>query len=236
MSDHQNAETLLALSDIDLGILRLQKQLDELPHRQQILELRKKLKELEVKAEQVQKLNADAERTLKLLSNETEHNDEQIAQTQAALDKSSEYKETSALVAEMEMLANRKEKLEEDSLTQLEKQEKILGVGAQVAEAAKKIAREEEACTNAYREVGGGLKQDIADLEHAREALVSTLPGDMAARYNKSLMSKSGIGAAHLSGNQCSGCHGSLSEGQLAKLQEGPLVGECPNCKRLIVT
>ena len=236
MSEKQQAEALLALSDVDLSILRLQKQLGELPQKQQIIEVRKKTRDLEGKTQQVQKMAHEVARTLKLLSDETELNENQIADTQKALNASSEYRETSALVAEMEMLANRKAKLEEDSIVQMEKQERIATVEAQVVEAAKKLGAEEQVYTDSYRKAGGKLKQDISDLEHARKTLTATLPQKMAERYNKALETKSGIGAAHLEVNQCSGCHGSLSEGQIAKLQEGPLVGECPNCNRLIVT
>jgi predicted nucleic acid-binding Zn-ribbon protein len=236
MPEQQHAEILLALSDIDLGILRLLKQLEELPHKQQILDVRKRSRELETKAQQVQKMAHAAARTLKLLTDETELNEAQMAQVQAALDKSSEYRETTALASEMEMLSHRKAKLEEDSLIQMEKQEKVTAVEAQVAEVARKLVQEEQGYTEAYRQAGGKLKQDIADLEHARAALVAGLPEEMAKRYTKALETKSGIGAARLIGNQCSGCYGTLSEGQLAKLQEGPPVGECPNCNRLMVT
>lgn len=236
MSDKKNAETLLALSDIDLSILRLQKQLDELPQKQQIIEVRHKNRELATKVEQVNKLAADAARTLKLLTDETAHNEDQIVQAQASLDKSSEYRETTSLAAEMDMLAGRKNKLEEDSLIQLEKQEKIAAVQAQVASAVGMLEAQEQAYTDEYRKAGGSLKQKISDLEHARTALVSSLPAELARRYTKALENKNGIGAAQLSGNQCSGCHSTLSEGQIAKLQEGLQVGECPNCNRPIVT
>ena len=236
MSEQQHAETLRALADIDLGILRLQKQLDELPHKRQILEVRQKSRELETKAAQVQKMANDVARTLTLLADETKLTEDNMAQTQRSLDKSSEYRETTSLVAEMEMLANRKAKLEEDSLIQLEKQEKIAAVDAQVAEAARKLEAEEQAYTEAYRKAGGKLKQDVFDLQLAREALVATLPEDMAQNYARALENKAGIGAAYLIDNRCSGCFGTLSEGQLAKLQEGSLIGTCPNCNRMIVT
>lgn len=234
MSEQKNAEILLALSDIDMSILRLQKQVDELPHKKKILEVRKKAQELALKAQQVEKLALDASRVTKLLADETELNESQIAEAQKALDKTSDYRETAALVAEMEMLANRKAKLEEDSLIQMEKQEKVSAVEAQVEETAKKLAQEEQNYTNAYKEAGGKLLQDIADLEHDRQTLTKKLPQDMAERYLKAVETKSGIGAAHLTSNQCSGCHSTLSEGQLAKLMEGGEVGECPNCKRLM--
>ncbi|MCL2529435.1 MAG: hypothetical protein FWE41_03785 [Coriobacteriia bacterium] len=236
MSEQQNAETLRTLSDIDLGILRLQKQLDELPQKQQILEVRHKIKEIEGKASQVQKMANDVARTLNLLSDETQLNEQNLAETQASLNKSSQYRETSNLVAEMDMLANRKAKLEEDTLIQMEKQEKIAVVSAQVVEAARKLEAEEKAITGVYRQVGGKLKQDVFDLERTRETLVATLPESMAQNYRKALANKAGVGATHLIGNRCSGCFATLSEGQLAKLMEGPPVGDCPNCNRMIVT
>ncbi|MCL2808263.1 MAG: hypothetical protein FWD27_08975 [Coriobacteriia bacterium] len=236
MSEQKNAEALRALSDVDLGVLRLQKQLDELPQKQQILGLRQKIKEIQTKAAQIEKMAHDTARTLSFLADEAQLNDEQLAQSQAALNKSKEYRETSNLVAEMEMLANRKAKLEEDSLIQMEKQDKIAAVGAQVSEAAQKLEAENQALTDAYRKAGGKLKQDLHGLEQVREALVATLPENMALTYRKALKAKAGIGATHLIGNRCSGCFVTLSEGQLAKLLEGPLVGACPNCNRMIAT
>ena len=236
MSEQQHAEALLTLSDIDVSILRLTKQLDELPQKQLILEVRQKIKELEAKSAQVQKMANDTARMLTMLADETILNDKHLAETQANLNKSKEYRETSNLVAEMDMLANRKSKLEEDSLAQMEKQDKIADVSAQVMEASLKLQAEEKAITDEYRKIGGDLKQDIFDLEHTREALLDTLPDDLVQNYRKALKSKAGIGVAHLNGNRCSGCFGTLSEGQLAKLLEGPPVGVCPSCNRMIVT
>ncbi|MCL2750908.1 MAG: hypothetical protein FWE96_07940, partial [Coriobacteriia bacterium] len=125
---------------------------------------------------------------------------------------------------------------EEDTLIQMEKQEKIAVVSAQVVEAARKLEAEEKAITGVYRQVGGKLKQDVFDLERTRETLVATLPESMAQNYRKALANKAGVGATHLIGNRCSGCFATLSEGQLAKLMEGPPVGDCPNCNRMIVT
>lgn len=232
----QSAEVLKKLSDIDLNILRLNKQLDELPHKGQILELRLKIKELEGKQAQVQKMASDVARTLTLLDDETKHNLHEMAQSQKALDQSSEYRQTTALASELEMLANRKAKLEEDSLIQMEKQEKIAEVAAQVTEATRKLGAEEQACTDAYKQAGGKLKQEIFDLGQTRETLVARLPAPLGEEYLKALENKAGIGAAHLEGNRCSGCYATLTEGQLAKLIEGTLIGHCPMCNRLVVT
>ncbi|MDR2673029.1 MAG: C4-type zinc ribbon domain-containing protein [Coriobacteriales bacterium] len=235
MQEKQLAQILIALQDIDLKTLRLQKQLDDMPHKRRLLEIKKKLVEVQGKNRQVKKMSADVERTIRLLQDETAHTADQMVQAQKQMDASIDFRESSALGQEMEMLTRRADKLDEDSLVQLEKKDRIDALAAQVVEAIDKLKANEESTIQSYQAEGGAIQHELAALAKTHSALLDSLEPTPRQRYLKAAKAKGGIGASHLEGNQCSGCHVTLSEGQVAKLREGSLVGECPNCGRLMV-
>jgi predicted nucleic acid-binding Zn-ribbon protein len=235
LSEKQNAQVLLALQEVDLKILRLRKHLDELPQRQKILEVRKKIQEVNGKAAQVEKMRAEVNRVIKLLQDEDVLNKQHIAAAQKNLDKTSDYRETTSLAHELELLAKRAEKIEFDTLAQMEKLDKVNAVDEQVASTLGHLEHEEQLLTNSYQQEGGAINQELSDAEQTHKELLATLEPKLQTRYEKAAKSKGGVGASHLQGAQCSGCHVSLGEGQLSTLKAGPIIGECPNCGRMIV-
>jgi predicted nucleic acid-binding Zn-ribbon protein len=235
LSEKQNAQVLIALQEVDLRILRLHKQMDELPQRVKILAVRKKIQEVDTKAEQVERMRTEVNRTIKLLQDEEVLNKEHMLEKQKVLDKTTDYRETTALAQELELLAKRAEKIEFDTLAQMEKLDKVNGVNKQVADARDKLQNEEQLLTVSYQEQGGLIKQEISDAEQTHVELIKTLEPKLATRYEKAAKSKGGIGASQLQGSQCSGCHVSFGEGQMANLKSGPQIGECPNCGRMMV-
>ena len=235
MQEEQPARILLALQELDIRVLRLQKRLDELPQRLTILEIRKKLAQAQEKSQKTQSLGAEVDRVFDMLQDEAAQTAQQIKQTQLSLNNSSDFRETSILSKELEMLRKRAEKIERDSLAQMEKKDKVDALAAQLAPAADRLKASEEAVTESYQEVGGALKQQLADANHARDALLGTLEPGLKQRYLRDFQTKGGIGVARLENGQCSGCHVTLSEGQIARLNAGPLIDQCPNCSRLMV-
>jgi predicted nucleic acid-binding Zn-ribbon protein len=234
-TDKRNAQILLTLQEVDLRMLRLHKRLDELPQRPKILEVRKKIQEVETKVAQVDHMRHEVNRVVKLLQDEENLNKQHMAEAQANLDRSTDYRETTSLAHELELLAKRADKIEQDSLEQLEKLDKVNNVGAQASATIAALQREEQTITTSYQSEGGALHQELADLQKSHVELLDSLDSVLKTRYEKAAKTKGGVGAAHLTGAQCSGCHVTLSEGQLANLKAGPLIGACPNCDRMLV-
>jgi len=129
MSD---ANLLLELAKADYLILRLKKQLNELPQRARLLELRTKKAEVEAKAAQVAQMRREREETIKALNDEEESLYERIAKARERTNKTTNYKEVVSLSKEIDNHTKRLEKVEYDSLKQMERLDRIALVEEQV--------------------------------------------------------------------------------------------------------
>ncbi|MCL1846661.1 MAG: hypothetical protein FWF91_01680 [Coriobacteriia bacterium] len=232
MSD---ASILLELANTDYLILRLKKQLDELPQRGQLLELRTKKAEVNAKAEQVALMHHEAERTIKALQDEAESLKEKIALSQTRINGTTNYKEVAALNKEIEGNKKRIEKIEFETLRQMDKVDKVAQVDEQVKGALARLKKQDDELLAVYQTQAGALKKEMSAAQVVRENLAGQLPADLLARYMRACESKGGRGAAHIEGTHCSGCRVELTEGQMEKLRNGERIGECPYCHRLLV-
>jgi predicted nucleic acid-binding Zn-ribbon protein len=232
MSD---AKILLELTAADHMLLRLKKQLDELPQRAKLLELRTKRVAVETKAAQIAKMRKECDQTIKLLQDEETILKRKTAEAQAQIDKTSNYKEVTALTREIEGFARRAEKVEFDTLKQFERSDKISQVEKQVSDALTKLTQQDEELLTSYQAQAGVLQKEALATQQLREKLAKELPSDLLKRYEKAREAKGGLGAAHIEGTHCSGCRVEFTEGQLAKFRSGKEIGECPYCHRLLV-
>jgi predicted nucleic acid-binding Zn-ribbon protein len=232
MSD---AKILLELTAADRALLRLKKQLDELPQRAKLFELRTKRAEVNVKAEQVTKMRKDGERAISLLQDEETMLKEKTAEAQERIDATNNYKEVAAFTREIEGFARRIEKIEFDMLKQFERSDKISQVAEQVDGALARLQKQDEELLSSYQMQAGAIKKELSDIQQQREKLVKDLSPGLLERYEKTRELKGGLGAAYIEGNHCSVCRVELTEGQLDKLRSGEEVGKCPYCHRLLV-
>jgi predicted nucleic acid-binding Zn-ribbon protein len=230
-----SAKTLLELTAADYALLRLKKQLDELPQRAQLLELRTKRAEVDAKAEQVAQMRRECDRTIKLLQDEEATLKDKTAEAQKQIDNTTNYKEVTALTREIESFVKRAEKIDFDTLKQFERSDKIAQVEQQVSSALAKLAKQDEELLAVYQAQVTGLRKEAAQAQQLREGLTKTLPDDLLKRYEKARETKGGVGVAYIEGSHCSACRVELTEGQRAKLREGGEIGSCPYCHRLLV-
>jgi predicted nucleic acid-binding Zn-ribbon protein len=235
MSDMSDAKILLGLSTADHTLLRLKKQLDELPQRAKLLELRTKQATVEGKNAQITQVRKECDQAIKLLQDEEAMLKDKTAEVQAQIDQTTNYKEVTALTREIEGFARRLEKIEFDTLKQFERSDKIAQVEKQVSEALAKLAKQDEELLASYQAQAGVLKKEELAAQQQREKLAGDLAPDLLKRYEKAREAKGGLGAAHIEGNHCSGCRVEFTEGQLAKFRSGSDISECPYCHRLLV-
>ncbi len=236
MSD---AKTLLDLSAVDLLLMRIKKQLEDLPQRAQLLALRTKRAEIDAKAQQVEQMRKECEQTIAKLQDEETMLKAKNAEVQNQVDSTNNYKEVAALTKEIEGFAKRLEKIEFETLKLLERTDKIAAVEQQVATAQARLSKQDTDLHESFQLQAGTLKKEELKAVQAREQFLADLPNDLAARYEKAREAKGGFGAAHVEGSHCSGCRVAFTEGQIAKFREiqeaGDKVSECPYCHRLLV-
>jgi len=233
MSD---ASILLELAEVDYSILKIKKQLDELPQRAQLLELRTKKAEVDTKATQVALLRRESEKTIKELQDEAKTFKDRIARAKEKTNNAANYKEVLALSKEIDSHAKRLEKTEFELLRQMEKQEKIRQVEKQVSAALSRLKKQDDELLTVYQGEAVALKKEMSAAQDLRARLAKELSSNLLTRYERACKSKGGRGAAHIERTHCSGCHVELTEGQLTKLANIPSqIGECPYCHRLLV-
>jgi predicted nucleic acid-binding Zn-ribbon protein len=233
MSD---AATLLELQEADYALLRLNKQLEELPQRAQILGVRAKRKEIAAKGEQVASILANTEQTIARMTAEADELRVKLAEEQAKMDTVTNYKEVEALSNEISGLAKRLEKIEFEMLGHMERLDKTGEVREKVKAAADKLEAQEQELVASFQKDGGALKQEVAQVEAVRAKLADALDAGLLKRYEKAVKAKGGAGAASLENGHCSGCRVEFTDGQMAKLRQGPHISECPYCHRILVT
>lgn len=232
-----DGDILLALGSHDAEIRRAQKGLDELPEKAGILQLRRRLKEIEAlrsKADAVcRALDADAAR----------HQDEAASVADKATAEQAKVlsgdvtnpKELQNLTREIAALERRRESLERDALACMEKAEaardQLNKIEATLAEGAEK----ERALIGRFKERGGELQRDIERLKAERALLLGRLPKQLADRYEAVVAAKHGIGVGELAGGLCTACRTQLPADRAQAIASGPEVAECPNCRRILV-
>ena len=231
------ARVLLALQDLDLAVRRAEKQLDELPEKRAILEVRHKTTDVRALHEKASELVHRHERAIAATNDEVAAIDEKIAEVQTKLDASGSTnpKEIHNLAREMDALKRRKDKLENDTLQTMERMESAKAQVAKVDAALEQLAARESELVAQFREKGGAVQSALEHHRTERVALAGRVDAALLERYEAMRAAKGGIGAARLNGPTCSACRVELPSERVQDLREGPDVGLCPSCRRLLV-
>lgn len=228
---------LLALSDTDAEIRRLQKRLDELPEQQQLdaaLAERTRLEE------------ARADRTLdqgqaQAVADKEDREVSQLRERLAAEQQRmyggeiTNAKELSSMKAEIESVQRRIAEHEDAELEAMQRAEEIdaeiADLDRQVTAASERIAELEVLRDEAARV----LMAEIAELEVRAERQRDPLPTDLLARYDDARGRFGGGAVGQLDDDRCTACGISLSYADVNALVEGPPLTTCPSCQRLMV-
>jgi len=232
-----DGRALLALSELDLGLIRAQKTLEELPEKQAILDLRKRMKDFEAVRAKAQDYVDDARRVVSRDEDEAASLDQKIEAEQAKIISGdiTNPKEVQNLSRELDALKRRKDKLENTTIGVMEKLEAGLAQVAKVDEALAAAAAKEARLIDAYKARGGEVQQEISTLKAKRAALVSALPDDLVGRYETARAAKHGIGVGVLRDGACSVCRVQLPSERVQALEAGPDIAQCPECKRVMI-
>jgi len=229
------ADALLRLQELDLALLRARKQLDELPEKRAILEVRAKQREvteLHGKVDMlVAKLNAD----LKAHQDEISTLTEKIDAEQTKVMETSDHRQVASITREMDGLKRRRDKVEMESLALMERIDKAKGQTTKIDEALAQLSQKETGLVERFKQVGGALQAEIAAEEGERARVAAVLDADLLARYEAARESKGGVGAGRLEGDSCSACRMALPAERISELAAGPEINVCPQCRRLIV-
>jgi predicted nucleic acid-binding Zn-ribbon protein len=231
------ARTLLELQDRDLKIMRLNKQLDEMPEKRAILAARSKIVEITDLLRRAEAVGHAVDARMSKLE------DEQAAITQKMDHEQSKLlsgevknpKELTAISLELDSLKRRRETLENEELAEMAKRDTASQQAAKVNAAIEGGKVREAGLVAAFKSRGGDMVSELERLTAERTTLAASLAKETRERYESIRAAKHGIAVGSLEGDMCGVCRVSMPHERLERLLEGPDIAICPMCQRMLL-
>lgn len=229
-------ETLEQIQTIDLDLHRSKKELDELPQRQVIAAARQKRAVFEEKLEQISALKKDTDKKITRITDEDASLIKKEHGVQAAINAAQgDYRNVDARSKELAGIEKRRASLAEDLETLNEELSRIEAMAAQVSGAIEKLNAEEQQATDSFKKEGGALQSAIQSQQQARQKLAAKVSPELMGIYDKAVECHGGVAIGHLVDSHCGVCRATIDSGRLIDLRNHAPLGECPNCKRLLI-
>lgn len=228
-------DDLLELSSIDIDAAAKRNQLERVSNNADLQSLQQRL--IAASTQLLDASKAEEAVALDLQRNNADLDvvEQREAKDRARLAEAKNAKDAQGLQSELETLAKRRIALEDASLELMQ-----LQADAQVRVAEAEKEREQ------VRAEGAALTQavqaDVMKLQSAlelsrldRERLVSRLPQDLLAIYERKLAKTTPVG--RLVSAECGACRMSISSSEYSQLQSKPIdeLIECPECSAILV-
>jgi uncharacterized protein len=230
-------DRLLALQELDTSIDRLVARRRHLESGRDVDEARAVVEKAEERVGELRMALDSIASEERRLDHDVSSLDQRIAAEQGRLYDGSvaNPKELQAIQAEITGLKNRKSRLEDEELEQMERREELEGrlppLESGLREARDRLDRLEETSEREVGEIGTGLEARRAK----RQALLPEFDEELLELYEDLRASKKGIGAAALRDGVCLGCHEKLSPLYLDRLKRREGIRRCENCRRILV-
>lgn len=231
-------DQLLLVQERDTGLDRLRHQLEVLPARAERDAAQAAVDALDASIATQQAERDELARRQKRLDDEVET----LGAKRKAHDEKlyggsvTNARELQDLQEEIESLGRRITHLEDDELEIMELVEPIEASLAELHDArAKQAAALDEASARLAADEAD-LATQLATEQATRDELASTIPAALLTEYDQLRAGGGGVGIARLMGNQCGGCHLTLSAVEVATIRKHPdEVTHCEECGRLLV-
>lgn len=166
---------------------------------------------------------------------------EEIGRTRERLDKQLKTilspREAEAIQHEMQILAARRNELDDRGIELLEASsaadDELADIDAAIARAADVAAAARERATRAEEEAD----RDVATRRGEREAAAGALDAASLAEYERRRTAFGGVAMATIAHGTCTACHMELSVAETDAIKRLPddAVPECPHCARILV-
>lgn len=236
------SQALLKLAEADLAIGRLERQLDELPEKTAILELRHKLRDVETLMDKARLFVDQQQAALRRLEDEGALLEEHIRSEQAKVSSGAvtNHKELQNLTRELDSLRRQKDAKDSATIEQMERLEAGEAQATKITHSLAKAREKEARLIAQFQERGGALRVELDALARERAALVATIGPELTLQYEETRAVKHGIAVGMLDGSTCSVCRIELPAERTQALREhasrtGDPIAQCPSCKRILV-
>lgn len=228
---------LLELQQTDSRIRRIRHQLDDLPEQRELDEAEARATELTRTADAIRidldRVNVEQRRLEGEIDVLKQRKDAEHARMYSG-DISSP-KELQSLRAEIDSTERRISLLEDELLENMERLEALEAGTDKITSEHDEVVQRIDELTQARDEAAQGLLAELAELQVTREKQRSALSDDLLERYDTKLDRFNGLAVAELADGMCTGCRIELPVFEMNALLDGPPLGTCPQCSRLLV-
>jgi uncharacterized protein len=237
-ADPQHQRRLLELQAIDTALAQLAHRRRTLPELAELDRLGRELSSLEDGRVRAQVAVDDLDRDISRFERDVDQVRARAAKDQARLDVGTgPARELEALQHELATLARRQSELEDAELELMEQREQAQAV---LDDAVRRLEAVREQRADAERRRDEALARIGKDEEFrnaGRQPLVSDLPADLVALYERIREQTGGIGAALLRAGRCEGCRLELSGSERSRVRAAlpDEVVRCEECRRILV-
>ncbi len=233
----RSLDPLLALQGVDLAIDRLVARLSQLEAQAELRGARERASETEERVGALKLAIDDVATQQRRFENDIDSIERKIdAERKRLFDGSvANPKELQAIEHEVASLLDRKGRMEDLALEQMERREELEGrLGPTEGEASDTRARLAEIESTSARELVES-EAALAERRTQRAAIASGIDPEVLELYEDLRRQKKGVGAAALVDGVCQGCHQKLSPVYLDRLKRDPGIRRCEYCRRILV-
>ena len=231
-----SASGLVRLQEIDLELLRLRKQVDELPQKGRIAKLRKATKQVQGELTHIVGRRKDLEMDLADLDDERKQVSSLVDEAQLkAAEGDQDFRAITDLESQLTVYAKRLEKIDFDEQAASENLDQLLDRERQVQDWLERSHTEEETLISSYKQALAQTKTEMEKLLEERGEVARSLEPALVARYSDASKRFKGLAVETLNANKPSICRVALSPGQIQDLKGEGEVCTCPYCRRMLV-
>jgi hypothetical protein len=225
---------LLELQEVDLALDRLAYKRRELAERVAVTELGARLAELTARVGEAEEQREKLVSQQLTLDQRSESVGGRIATIEQRLrsGRAGSYRDEQAMGDEVASLTHLRREIEDQELEIMEALEPLDQELTGLKESSSSVA-EELALARETAEID----DEAAIVRAARDQLAERVAPELTASYERLRAKLGGIGAAHVVGGACSGCHLQLPAGELHRLRQAmpDSVVHCDQCGRILV-
>lgn len=227
---------LTKLQHIDIECARMRRELDGLPQKQKIVDIRKKKSAIQQKQRALVGMRKDAETQRVHAQGEDADLERKERDAQDAINHAGgDYRSIAMHSKELDGYAKRRATLADELSGLNAKLGEIRTLESEIEGMLASLSSKEDSYIASYQYEGGELLRAINEHAPEREALTAIIGPDIMALYERIAKAKNGIALAYLDGSACNTCRSSFDQSRVLGLRaEAPLT-ICPQCGRLMV-
>jgi predicted nucleic acid-binding Zn-ribbon protein len=228
---------LLKLQEVDSSLDRLRARRSALEGGAEVEAAREQLRSAETVAGELRLSIDDVSQTVRRLEGDADGFQQKLsAEERRMFDGSvANPKELESIQAEVTNLRNRKSRVEDEVLENMERREELEAQLTRAEEAVQTGRAGLSALLGESEEELQQIEKDVARLEAERGVLAPEFDEELLELYEDLRRQKKGVGAAALVDGVCQGCHQQLSPVALDRLRRTDGVRRCEHCRRILV-